>query len=182
MFSGGSSGYWKVNCTRLAGIADGQIAKEQRIDEAEDGGVGADGERQRGDRDRGEQWRADERARGVANIADEVFQPGQPALIAALLHRLRDAARLQPRLSQRLVVRQAAPLQLVGEHFHMEPELLFHVGVFRRLAERAPEPPQPCANRGHHCGSLSRACMMATVRCHSRFSASSSFRPAVVRS
>ena len=105
----------------------------------------------------------------------------QAALIAALLHRLRDAAGLQPRLAERLLEREAAPLQFVSDHVDVQAQLFLHLGVFRRLVERAR--PAGAATRG--CADISSArssiaCMMATMRFHSRFSTASCFLPAGV--
>jgi hypothetical protein len=40
------------------GIAEGQALEEQRVDDAEDGGVGTDADRERGDGNEREAWRA----------------------------------------------------------------------------------------------------------------------------
>ena len=164
-----------------AGIPNRQIAKQQRIDEAEGGGVGANGQRERGDRHRGEDRRPAERAYTVAEVLDEVLEPAQSALIAALLHYLRDAAGLQSRLAGGVLEREASPLQFVSNHVDVQAQLFLHLGVFRRLVERCPESAQPLADSsGHQLGSLRIACMVVTMRFHSRFSAASCFLPAGV--
>jgi hypothetical protein len=58
----------------LHGLPDPEpaIAKQQRIDEAEGGGVGANGQRERGDRHRREDRRLAERAYTIAEVLDEV--------------------------------------------------------------------------------------------------------------
>jgi len=53
-------------------IGIGERPEEQRVDDAEDGGVGADAERERGNGDEGESRRADQEARRVAEVLDEV--------------------------------------------------------------------------------------------------------------
>ncbi len=109
-----------------------------------------------------------------------VLEPGQAALIAALLHRLRNAASLQPRLAESLVDRKTAPLQSVSDHVDVEAQLFLHLGVVRRLVERPGQPSQPRADGGHQFGSPSIDCMMATIRSHSRLSTASCFLPAGV--
>jgi len=50
----------------LFGVADGKVAEEKGVDEGEDGGVGADAEREGEDGDGGERGRFGESAEGVA--------------------------------------------------------------------------------------------------------------------
>lgn len=71
-------------------IAHGKVAKQQRINEAEDAGVGADRKGQRQQDDGGEARAAAERAQAVAHVLNQVRQHVQAALIRSLLHRLRD--------------------------------------------------------------------------------------------
>ena len=134
------AGVPKGELHEAAGIPNRQIAKHQPIDEAEDRGVGADRQRERGDRHRGEDRRPAERAYTVAEVLDGVLEPGQAALIAALLHRLRNAASLQPRLAQSLVDRKTAPLQSVSDHARgFGTDLLNvaeHIGDHPRLTNR----------------------------------------------
>ena len=97
----------------------------------------------------------------------------QSALIAALLHYLRDAAGLQSRLAGGVLEREASPLQFVSNHVDVQAQLFLHLGVFRRLVERCPESAQPLADSsGHQLGSLRIACMVVTMR-FLRFSAAS---------
>ena len=161
-------------------VAHGHVAKQQRIHEAEDGGVGADGEGQRQERHGRDHWRAPEHSRAEARVLKQILEPRQPPLIAPLVHHWRDAARLQARLAQRFLRGQAAALQIGREHVEVKPQLLLHDGVLGRLAERAPQPPQPLADDGHHSDSLSSACMIVTVRFYSCFSTASCLRPATV--
>ena len=55
------------------GIAEREVAQEHGVDHAEDGGIGADAEGQRQDRDGGEAGRLAEQAEPVA----EVLRPGR---------------------------------------------------------------------------------------------------------
>ena len=56
------------NRDELLRVVDGQRAEEKRIDDGEDGGAGADADRQRQDRRRGERRRAPQRAERVADV------------------------------------------------------------------------------------------------------------------
>src|SRR5215470_3933621 len=60
---------------QLLGVTNGQLAQHQRVDEAENGRVGADAERQRQDGDDREPWVAAKKARRVTNVADAVGEP-----------------------------------------------------------------------------------------------------------
>ncbi len=66
----------------LLGLLDRQHAQQNGIDEAEDGCVRADAQRERQDRDGGESRRGAQRAHGVAQILHQTFDGG-PSLEAS---------------------------------------------------------------------------------------------------
>jgi hypothetical protein len=53
------------------GLCVGRRLKQQRVDDAEDGGIGTDAERQSDDRNRGEAWTGGGEPRAVAQIVPE---------------------------------------------------------------------------------------------------------------
>ncbi len=69
-----------------------QRAEQHGMDDAEDGGVGADAERERADDDSGEPRRAHERARRESGVLPEVVEPPERPRIAMKFLRLRNAA------------------------------------------------------------------------------------------
>ncbi len=63
---------WAAEEDELFGIPDRQAPQQHFVDEREDGGIRADPQRDRQERDRSEQRRADEAPQGVAQIASQV--------------------------------------------------------------------------------------------------------------
>ena len=63
-------------------FADGERAKQDGINQAKDGGVGADAECESEDRDRGEAGRFAEHAEGEAAIGEGRVEPTVNALLA----------------------------------------------------------------------------------------------------
>ena len=59
-----------------------QLAQQHGIDDAEDGGVGADAEREGSDDDRSEPWCAQERAHRESGVLPEVVEPPERPGIA----------------------------------------------------------------------------------------------------
>src|ERR1700751_657348 len=74
------------------GIAEGKRAQHEGVDDAEDGDVGADAEREDEDGDEAEAAVAAQSAEGVANVLQEDVERGEAARCALLLARLFDAA------------------------------------------------------------------------------------------
>ncbi len=71
-----------VEREKSGGIADGSGVQDEAADHGEDGGVGADAESESEDGDEGEGGFAEEKAGGVAEIAEEGFGDGEGVLIA----------------------------------------------------------------------------------------------------
>jgi hypothetical protein len=61
---------------QLLGIAHGQQAQHQRLDKAENSGIGADSEPEREERNGGESGRAPHHAQGVAKVLGEGWRVG----------------------------------------------------------------------------------------------------------
>jgi hypothetical protein len=133
----------------LGGARHSERPEQERVGKAEHRAVGADADCKRDDRHRREARIFGEHAAAVAQVAREIVEPGQPALIAHRLHRLRDAAGLERGCASRRVGRRAAALRILGRELHMQPQLLFEVAVGAAATERAPEPDDPFAERDH---------------------------------
>ena len=65
-------------------MREGQEIEEHGIEGAEDGGVGADAECERCQRDEGETWIAPQHARAVDDVLPKIVQPRDLACVAAL--------------------------------------------------------------------------------------------------
>ena len=92
----------------LAGILVRQRLEQQRMDDAEDGRVGADAERQRQDGHGGEARCAAQRSHRVVHVPPGIIQPPQRAFVAVTFLHLLDAAERAPRRESGVVGRQAA--------------------------------------------------------------------------
>jgi hypothetical protein len=75
----------------LRGFSDRQLSQQNLIDQRKDGGIRAYSERDRGDRYHGEQWRAQETAASVAEVAEHIrhgkLDDGRSTSVARLLER-----------------------------------------------------------------------------------------------
>ena len=92
-----------------------QRAQHERVDEAEDGGVGADSQSERHHGHDGEQGIAAHLPRRQPAIADEVFEPREAPLVAHGFHGLRQPAEFNPRQPRSLGRRIALALFLFGQ-------------------------------------------------------------------
>ena len=90
-------------------LLHGQRPQHERVDQAEDRGVGADPQRERHHGDDGEEGIAAHLPRREAAVADEVFEPREAPLIAHGLHGLRQPAGFNPRQPRGLGRRVTLP-------------------------------------------------------------------------
>ncbi len=120
------------------GIRIRQRAQEDGVDHGEDGGVGADAERQRDQRRGGEAGRAPQHAEAVAQVLPQHLEKRQAALIAPGLGNLRVAAELEPRGAPRRGGIEAARSVTLLEHLEMEAQLLAQLGRRARPIPKAP--------------------------------------------
>ena len=124
--------------------AVGEWLERQRIDDAEDGGVAADGEREREDRDGRESRTADDQTQAESDIlpqfARESSQRAPPferdSSRGAGLCATGLVAELSPRLRAGIGFRQAFTHQILRAHVEMEGELVVDVGVHVRVSAR----------------------------------------------
>jgi hypothetical protein len=162
---------------QLFGPGVAERAQDHAVDDGENRRVGPDAERERQERDCGEDGRPAERPKRVANVPREILQPGESPLIAHGFHGLQEAAGLESHLAVGLFAGKTAPPHVFSGEGHVHGELAFHLAVTRPLAERSPQPPDPFAPGRHIVRSgiqregFKRTCMMDTMRSHSAFSA-----------
>ena len=114
----------------------GKWAQQRRVDEAEDGGVGADAERERHDRRDREARRASQQTDGVADVASERLERREAATIAHRLGRLIDAAEVAAGRRPRRLRRQAAPDVLIGQQVEVILQFLAEVALDAVATER----------------------------------------------
>jgi hypothetical protein len=81
------------------GMGVGEGAEEDAVNDAEDGGGGADADAERGDDGEGEDWVAAETSEGVADVLGNGGEPPAGTLLVALLAGALDAAELDEGLA-----------------------------------------------------------------------------------
>ena len=92
---------------QFVGILSREHAKDDGVDEAEDGGVGADAERESEDGGGGEGWSFAEGAEGVANVLEERFEEGDAASVATFFLGAFEAAEFATGATEGFVARDA---------------------------------------------------------------------------
>ncbi len=132
------------------GIAEGKRAQHERVDDAEDGDVGADAEREDEDGDEGEAAVAAQGAEGVAKILQEDVERGEAARGALLLARLLDAAEADEGQTAGFLGRKAAPEILFDGEVEVRGEFLLEVGVADGLVEEGTDAGEGGAETGDH--------------------------------
>ena len=123
------------------------------MDDAEDGGVGADAERQRQDGDDGKAGCATERSRGVPHVLLRILQPAHRAFVAMAFFHLLDAAERTLRHSPGIVRRQAAPSKLVFKQREVSVELARKVGLRRAGTDGVEQAHQEASHAPHQVDS-----------------------------
>ncbi len=116
-------------------IGDGERTEQQRVHDAEDGGVGADAQGKRRDGDGGEGGRAPQRAHGVAHVLRERLNQGPRPCVAHLRLDLLGAAELDARGPPGRPRFHAAGDVLVFEQVEVGPQFV----VERLLDAGAPD-------------------------------------------
>src|SRR5581483_3942245 len=109
--------------------------------DAEERGVGADADRQREQGRDAEAARVQQRARAVAEVLQQVLEPGEAALVAPALDRDVGGAQVERRQPARLGGRRTAAAMALLEHLAVECQLLVERSVVvvraRRRAQAA---------------------------------------------
>ena len=133
---------------KLLRIVNGEIAKHQYIEQAENRGIGADAERQSQNGDDGEGWSFPQLARGVAQVARNVAVEGVLSLFrlrrprrsksqSKLIRQFRPGPRAFGDLSPGIVGAQAAAQGALVVFFKLKRQLLNDFGLaLARQTER----------------------------------------------
>ena len=130
-------------------VADGKRPEEHGVRQGEDRRVRADAERERQHRDRGKERIPAQGAKPITQVASQIVEPRQTALIAHRLHRLRHTPgpdRRRPPASSSGV---GAPPLVLGGQFQVQPQLRLELGIPTARTQRAPQARDPLAERGH---------------------------------
>ena len=126
------------------------------MDDAEDGGVGADADRERANHDCGEPRRAHERAHRESCVLPEVVEPAERPRIA--MHSFACATPPNARRAARRASPSVNPrrLYLVLEDTEVRGQLAFEFGLSAMRLEEMDETQQESSDSRHRYGSLSR--------------------------
>ncbi len=124
-------------------MREGEGAEEQRIDGAEDRGVGADSDREREHRDGGERWRAAEGAECEARVLRDPVEEGESSHGAGFLGEPGDVAEATTRDGIRIRGGELAARGVRTLH-RVEREMEVHLLVeLARVLPRARERAEP---------------------------------------
>src|ERR1035438_2572478 len=124
------------------GLGIGKRPQQHAVDDAEDGAIRADGERQREHNHHGEAGVLAQRAQRVSQVAPKVFDVIGASHIAAFLLNLRHAAQLAERGAARFGGRHARGEILFHLLFKMEAQFLVEI-FFHALPARQGAQPHP---------------------------------------
>jgi len=150
-------GAGRAEVDQLAGRPDGERPAEHLVEDREDGGVGADAERERQDGDRREAGVSHQQAQAERPVPQELRGPaGEPAAALDALVVLGAAPRarglvaeLAACLRARVVFAKARGDELGGAHVEVKPELL--ANLVAQLGARARrEAEQPSETSASH--------------------------------
>ena len=168
---------------QLVWSLDGQGAQHHRVDDAEDGGVGADAEREDDDRHRRERRRTPQGTSGIADVPPEVLDAGFPTGVACLFFHGIQTSDLEPRGPDRGVRRQTAPDLCVDGSIEVGTELLVELSIGTTAPEqRQYTRDEPVRPRHQSFPSEARRILVIAAVCssHSRVSRLNFARPCAV--
>ena len=123
--------------------------EQDAVHHAEDGGVGADPEGQGDHRREREARVAPEAADGEGEIATDVLEPADAALLAQSLLPALDAAKVDVRPAPGLAGRKSPLDPLFGLHLQMEADLLVQLAVDRPARDQRPQAEAQGAEPAH---------------------------------
>jgi hypothetical protein len=132
-----------------AGLTNGKRTQNRGVGQAEDRAVRADAKRQGQDGDRGEQRAAAQQSYRMTRVAQEILEPGQAALVAQRVHRLRHPAGTDPCGPDRARPGVAAPSRVLGSQLEVQPQFLFEIAIRPTATERSEEAVDRFTNGGH---------------------------------
>src|SRR5580698_5968315 len=128
----------EINFHHAIGLGIRKRAQYRSVDHGEDGGVRADAESERENRDEAEARRAAQRAQAEACVGDEMLEPGNVARVAAFFRAFRYAAELKQSAPASFVARDALRHVEMRLLLDVVAQLVVEVGVnFRAVKERA---------------------------------------------
>src|SRR6185436_13915378 len=133
-----------------------QRSEQHGMDDAEDGGVGADAKREGADDDRREPRCAQERAHRESGVLPQVVEPPERPRIAMQVLRPRHSTKGAPSGQTGLGISQPPTLILVLKDTEVRRQLAFELGLSAVRLEEMDEPKQESSKSSHHYGSLSR--------------------------
>ncbi len=169
-----------IDVDEAIGVGERLVTEQHRVHEAEDRGVGADGEAEDQHRRRGEAPIAHQAAEAVARVARQRVEGRRSARVAAGLLDLLDAAEQAHGLKARVFPRQAARLQTLGLAFEMELQLFVQIGFAAAAEDERSDPAADDVPSAHGYVSCKTRLTPADRRSHFATSASSCLRPALV--
>jgi hypothetical protein len=127
----------------------GQRTEQDSMDDAEDGGVGADAEREGADDDRGEARCAPERAHRESGVLPEVVEPPEGPRIAMQVLRPRHATKRASSRQAGLGIGQPPTLVLVLEDTEVRRQLAFELGLSAVRLDEMDETKQESSQSSH---------------------------------
>jgi hypothetical protein len=158
-------------------VGVGQRVEQHRFHDAEDGGIRADAQRQRRQRDGGEARRSPEEPQRVTDVLEHGVDAGARSHLPNLVLQRFQAAQLEPGGSPRVLRVHAGADLLVHQQVERRTQLLVEVGVDAApLREVAPETEQA----GHRLQACSARAMATAIWFHCAASSPSCRRPAFV--
>ena len=131
------------------GRVERQTADEHRVRDREDGGVGADPERQDRSGCQREPAVLDEETPGEADVLDEFIEEAASPLFPDPLLRPFHPAQTTKRLASGSSLIPSLAPQLISFHLHMETHLLGQLRLHVVLAEQDPQPTPQSLRPGH---------------------------------
>src|SRR5215469_8964180 len=121
----------------LIGIWIGKRSQKHSVDDAEDGGVGADAQRERQNGDGGEARTLAEHAGGIAQVLRGLVQEAPAARLAALLLERLEVTEFDSCAPRGLRAVHAGPDKIIGVERKMVTEFLVHVAFLLIAMDRA---------------------------------------------
>ena len=141
-----------VRCHGTVGVLDdvdelvripvGQRCQQNRVDDAEDGRVGADAERKRRNRDRGEPRVPPQRAQPVADVLQHALQPRRDPDVMNMVAGERQVAQRAPCRGGRRGTVEPPRLQLLPLHLQVEPQLVVELALVTIALEQVAQAPE----------------------------------------
>ena len=170
------------------GVAHRRRAKHEAAHHGEDGGVGADTQADREHRNGRRAAVLAERSNRIAQVPQQILQPGQRPPLAISLPRLLRSAQANQRLPPRFVTAQSSAHPVLRMHRHMALDLRGKIILCFPRARHSPQPhpqrSQPTHRKPHHASAagVTKRARISVVCSHSATALRIRFCPALVSS